>query len=890
MEKGESGFIDGYTDYRGVTVVGAVKWLPGMDIGIAVEQDVDEVYGPFQFASRAIVGLTALAILLINLLTVVLIRSRKSIAEREQSMRTFLDNFPGLTHMRDREGRFLIANKQMEEFLHVPRNQLIGKTNDVLKLPPKYIHQLNIDHDEVLNTGHVVETIKQLTDIRYGQVEWVKTIRFPVFNQETHTIYAVGTILLDITEQTRNAQEIEAISVNLEKMVAQRTAQFEAAKFDAEQAAQAKSEFLANMSHEIRTPMNAIIGLSHLATLVSDDPKLRSYLERIHQSSEHLLSIINNILDFSKIEAGKMTLDTVDFSLEQTLDNVLALLWDKADAKELELLLDIDPSLPDKLNGDALRLGQILINFTSNAVKFTETGNVLVRARKLSESDASVTIGFDVQDTGIGIPAEDFAQLFKPFHQLDTSSTRRFEGTGLGLTISKNLVELMGGELQIESELGIGSTFSVELTLSKSTVPQEDSTDIRILQGKQVLLVDDNAEARAILEKQLRNLALNVTSVDSGAAALNLTHPQDGEAKVFDIILLDWKMPGLSGIETAEQIRLWPLAPQTKLVLLCTHNKQAIGANAELLFDALISKPIIASELHETMSNLFKNTYVRAEQNASLDLTAYKKLAGCRVLLVDDNEINQDVVKELLNLISAKVITANNGREALELLERLPFDIVLMDVQMPIMDGMEATRHLRIQERFDRLPIIAMTAGALVGDRERCLSVGMNDYISKPIYPEILYSTMLRWHTQTVAQPHSFVPKVNTLEDKSTSESTRVLSRLYRISGLDVDQALERLLNNETLYLKLIKRFVNERRTIADDIERAVAEHNFSQALYQAHSFKSLAGTIGAVELQALALQIELELQQEKVAEDLLQALRAALNTMLDELQTGLNI
>jgi len=890
LQNGESGFIDGYTDYRGIKVVGAVKWLPGMDIGIAIEQDADEVYGPFQFAAKAISGLTILAIILINVLMVVLVRSRTSLTEREQSMRAFLDHFPGVAHMRDTQGRFLVVNKEMENLLHIPRNQILGKTDSAIKAPQQYITQLNKDHDEVIRTGHLVEVIRELTDFSYKNVQWVKMVRFPILDADSKAIYAVGTLLMDITEQTNNAKELDAIRMNLEKMVAQRTAEFESAKVDAEQAAQAKSEFLANMSHEIRTPMNAIIGLSHLATLVSDDPKLRSYLERIHQSSEHLLSIINDILDFSKIEAGKMTLDTEDFSLEQTLDHVLALLWDKADAKELELLLDIDPTLPATLNGDALRLGQILINFTSNAVKFTETGNVLVRARKLSENDTSVKVRFDVQDTGIGIPSEDFAQLFKPFHQLDTSSTRRFEGTGLGLTISRNLVELMGGELNIESTPGIGSTFSAVLTLTKTSLPQEDSIDLSILQGKHVLLVDDNAEARTILMARLHSVGLEVTSVDSGAAALALIQSQNNEAKNLDIILLDWKMPGLSGIETAEQIRQESLAPHTKLVLLCAHNKQAMGTNAELLFDALVSKPIVSSELYETIVSLFKNTYVRTEQNAPLDLTLYKKLMGCRVLLVDDNEINQDVVKELLYLINAKVITANNGREALELLERLPFDMVLMDVQMPVMDGMEATRHLRIQERFDQLPIIAMTAGALAGDRERCISVGMNDYISKPIYPEILYNTMMRWHTKTLAQPQSFIPQIAHKENKSTSESTRVLARLYRISGLDVDQALERLLNNETLYIKLIKRFINERRNIVDEIESAITAHDFSQALYQAHSFKSLAGTLGAVELQALALQIELELQQEKTAENLLYSLRTALNTMLDQLHTSLNI
>jgi len=891
LQKGESGFMDGYIDYRGITVVGAVKWLPGMDIGIVVEQDADEVYAPFQFASKAIIGLTVLAIVLINALMLVLIFSRKSLAIREARINAFLDHFPGFAHVRTPDGKFLITNNSLEKFLKVPKTQILeGKVNP-LPFSSKVVQEINLEHETVINTGKPIEKTLNIKEV-YGidTMEWVKVVRFPIFEQDSNTINAVGTIMLDISEQMRNAQKLEVLSQHLEEMVVQRTAEFESAKLDAEQAAQAKSEFLANMSHEIRTPMNAIIGLSQLASLVSDDPKLRSYLERIHQSSHHLLTIINDILDFSKIEAGKMTLDNADFSLEQTLDHVLGLLWDKADSKELELLLDIDPTLPDQLNGDALRLGQILINFTSNAVKFTETGDVLVRARKIDESDTHVKVRFEVQDTGIGIPAENFAQLFKPFHQLDTSSTRRFEGTGLGLTISKNLVELMNGELKIESQLGSGSTFSIELSLAKSATLKKDSIDTNILQTKQVLLVDDNEAARTILEKHLRSLTIEVTSVDSGSAALALLHSQNSADKVFDIILLDWKMPGFSGIETAEQIHLQSLAPHSKLVLLCTHNKQALTANAELLFDALISKPIISSELSETLITLFKNTYMRTEQDTSLDLSTYKKLAGCRVLLVDDNEINQDVVKELLYLIGAKVTTANNGKHALELLDRLPFDIVLMDVQMPIMDGMEATRHLRIQDRFDRLPIIAITAGALAGDREHCLNVGMNDYISKPIYPETLYSTILRWHTPTVTQPHSLVPPTIPKEIKSTSESTRVLARLYRISGLDVDDALERLLNNETLYIKLIQRFVNERRTIVDDIENAVAEQHFNQALHQAHSFKSLAGTIGAVELQALALQMELELQQEKMTEDLLHALRITLNRMLEELHMSLNI
>lgn len=884
MQRGESGLVDGYEDYRGIDVVGAVTWLPALDIGIVVEQDVDEVYAPFTFFSNAIIGFTLLAIVLINILMIVMARGRKSLAEREQSMRAFLDNFPGLAHMRDIEGRFMVANKQMEDFLHVPREQIIGATDAIVRTPQKYINQLNTDHHEVIRTGQVVESIKELTGYSYNTMQWMKTIRFPIFDADTHEIYAVGTILMDISEQTRNAQELESIRVNLENIVNQRTAQLEMAKLEAEQAARAKSDFLANMSHEIRTPMNAIIGLSHLATLVSDDPKLRSYLERIQQSGTHLLSIINDILDFSKIEAGKMTIENADFSLEDMLDNVLGLLWDKADAKGLELLLDLDASIPDRLKGDALRIGQILINFTSNAVKFTETGNVLVKVRKTGETSRHLRVRFDVQDTGIGIPDENFNELFTPFHQLDTSSTRRFEGTGLGLTISKNLVELMGGNLEISSEPGKGSTFSVELELTKNTA-QEAPVISFIGSGKRALIVDDNTQASEILSRILQQVKFEVTCVTSCEDAVALVKNQ--ATQTFDIILLDWKIAGISGLEAAEQLHVLPNQAQTKFVLLCAHNKHDLGPNTETIFAAIISKPVLASTVKDTLAKLFKNNHIRPHHTASIDLTAYHKLAGCRVLLVDDNDINQDVVKELLGLVHANITTADNGREALELLDDNEFDLVLMDVQMPIMDGMEATRRLRSQERFDQLPIIAMTAGALAGDRERSLAVGMNDYISKPIYPEILYQILLRWYIPQQREEQRLVSIPAPSPEANTS---LILLRLYQIAGLEADQALDRLLNNEALYLTLITRFIQERNDIVDVIAASIAAKNLTEAGSQAHSFKSLAGTLGAVKLQALALQIELNLNQEKDVAQLLQKLRTEMNDLVRELQAALSL
>jgi two-component system, sensor histidine kinase and response regulator len=884
MKKGESGLIEHYHDYRGVNVVGVVRWLPTMDIGIVVEQDVKEVYAPYNFFRNAILAFTLLAISLINILLTVMAHGRKRLAEREQCMSAFLNHLPGYTHMRAPDGKFLIVNRNLEQQFGLI-NKMIGADANILPVSDTYIQEIDREHEEIMDTGRVIEKTLYLKDYYPGNgLDWVKLLRFPIFDPETSKINAVGTIMLDISEQMRNAQKLEAISQNLEHIVTQRTAQLEAAKQEAEQAVRVKSDFLANMSHEIRTPMNAIIGLSHLATLVSDDPKLRSYLERIHQSSTHLLSIINDILDFSKIEAGMMTIEQAEFSLEEMLDNVLGLLWDKADAKDIELLVDIDPTLPDRLKGDALRIGQILINFTSNAVKFTETGNVLVKVYKTGESSRTVRVRFDVEDSGIGIADESFTELFTPFHQLDTSSTRRFEGTGLGLTISKNLTELMGGALDIRSEIGRGSTFSVELELTKSIQQEPHVTNLAVT-GKRVLVVDDNAQAREILDGILKQMKLEVICVDSGAAAIEQVKSQP--SPVFDLIFIDWKMPGMSGSETAEQLSLLSATAQTKLILLCPHSKHDLGLSTENLFAATVCKPVIASAVKDSITKLFKHKHLRVNQNTSADLSEYRCLAGSKVLLVDDNDINQDVVKELLNLVQADITTAANGREAIELLEHTHFDVVLMDVQMPIMDGIEATRRLRVQERFDQLPIIAMTAGALAGDRERCLSVGMNDYISKPIYPDILYRILLRWYRPKFQTNKA--PEVES-EPAQFAQTNPGIERLYQIPGLEVDEALERLLHNETLYLTLISRFLKERATVADELENALANNKTSEASNLAHSFKSLAGSIGAVELQELALKIEIDLNLEKDVQPLLQNFRLALNDLRSKLSEALNV
>jgi CheY-like chemotaxis protein len=615
------------------------------------------------------------------------------------------------------------------------------------------------------------------------------------------------------------------------------------------------------------------------------NPEQRDYVETIRASGEHLLNVINDILDFSKIEAGKMTIEPIDFSLEDMLGNVIGLLWEKADEKGLELLLEIDTTIPDNLNGDALRIGQVLINFTGNAVKFTETGDVILRVKKIHENNHSVRLRFEVQDTGIGIPPERFNQLFKPFHQLDTSSTRRFEGTGLGLTISKNLVELMDGKLDISSEAGVGSTFSLELSLDKGAVQDIVSYRKISLQECRVLVVDDNQHARDILSHMLRALSIDVTEANSGAAALDIINTQNAMGKTFNIIFLDWKMPGMSGIETAERINNLTLITQPKLVLVSAHSNHEIGSTIENLLGAILSKPVTPSALHDTVTSLLKNSNVKNEHNLTLDINLYKNLAGSRVLLVDDNEINQDVVKELLGLVGANITVASNGQQALLCLKQTQFDVILMDVQMPVMDGMEATRQIRAQPQFSTLPIIAMTANARSDDREKCMNAGMNDYVSKPINPEILFRTLSRWHNNNTQLPLNNQPTF-----PPDRQQNIILSNLYKINNLEVDLALERLLNNKTFYLKLIERFANERSNTVELIETALKENNQEEAIRQAHTFKSLAGTVGAVELQEIALQIEMGLHEQQDISDSLINLRIKLRNFVSAIYTSLTI
>jgi PAS domain S-box-containing protein len=663
-------------------------------------------------ARNAVAGLAFLDVLLLLAVSAVFVRSRRRMQASEQRFRSLLDNSASPILLKSLEGRYLVANGAWQRLLQLPEEKILGK-RDAEVLPYVVAERREDLARKVIESGGALEITEEWQAA--DGLRHFLTVGFPVRDADGRTVVALGLMSTDITAQVENERKLQAFSAGLEQMVADRTgelerseAQLRVARDVAEAASQAKADFLANMSHEIRTPMNAVIGMAHLALKNEMPAKLRDYLEKIQRSGQHLLGIINDILDFSKIEAGKLDIELTDFVLDDVLQNVVGLVGERAAAKGLNLVLDLAPDLVrTPLRGDPLRLGQVLINYANNAVKFTERGEIVLRAYKEADTGENLRVRFEVRDTGIGLTPEQQGRLFQSFQQADTSTTRKYGGTGLGLAICKKLATLMGGDVGVESLPGQGSVFWFTAALGKSN-------------------------------------------------AVVATKPPTVAG------------PDLSG------------------------------------------------------------------------------LAGARVLLVEDNDLNQQVATELLAEVGIVADVAENGEVAVRKVKDRPYDLVLMDIQMPVMDGLAATREIRRLPEFASLPIIAMTANAMAGDRENYLSAGMSDQVVKPIDPPAFYAALGRW----------VKPKEPVRSD--------VPEALLNVRGLDVPAGMSRTLGRWTSYEGLLRKFLAGQADALERFRMHLGRDERADAERVVHTLKSSAGNIGAVGLQEIAARLETALRGTK--------------------------
>ncbi len=765
-----------------------------------------------------------------------------ALAARDEDLRVQTDRLQGiLDHtttsitVKDREGRYLLANAEFLRLSGRTEDQVVGRTDEELFSEAMAANN-RVTDVEVLRTGKVKEFEREAGGRTYH------IVKFPLKHPDG-SVYGTATMGTDITDRKRALSE-------------------------AVEASRSKSEFLANMSHEIRTPLNGVIGMTELLLQTELTPEQREHANTAARSGEALLTVINDILDFSKIEAGKLELDVHDFDLREAVEDVCEMLAPQGHGKGLELMAWIDDDVPSTVSGDRARLRQVLTNLVANAVKFTERGEVAVRVRLAQRDERQAIVRFDVIDTGIGIPPAAMDRLFDSFSQADTSTTRRYGGTGLGLTISRQLVELMGGEIGCESEPGIGSTFHFTATLGQAASGRAARRTRLPLPGAlRVLVVDDNDTNRAIVEAYLRS-RVRCEAAASGADALQLMHAAARAGEPFDVVILDGQMPGMDGIELARAISMAPSLRSARLVMLTsTVDRRADARDAGV--QHYLTKPVRRARLLETVAEAM-GTPVAATPSAAAPVAP--AVSGETILVVEDNAVNQRVIEAMLAKRGFAVECAENGRQGVERILENEYALVFMDCQMPEMDGYEATAALREREESrppgERLTVVAMTANAMKGDRERCLAAGMDDYLAKPLRPEELDAVLERWlHTPAAPAPVEPEP-----EPASMALVDEARARVFREDYPEiVDQ--------------LIELFEDSTPPLLRELREGVAAGDAETVRRAAHKLKGSCQNIGASGMAAQVAELE---RAATAAPEQLEDLEVAFEATCDALRAAL--
>jgi PAS domain S-box-containing protein len=784
-----------------------------------------------------------------------------AIKNSEQRLSQIINFLPDPTLVINIEGTVVTWNQAMENLTGVKADDMVGRGNYEYALP-FYGERRPILIDLVRDWKPEYE--KEYLSVKKEGESLVSESFHPTLGEKEVYLSATAGLIYDADGEVAGAIE------SLRDITERKHMEDELieAKQIADEANKAKSDFLANMSHEIRTPMNAVIGMTHLALKTNLTPKQQDYLHKIQSSANSLLGIINDILDFSKIEAGKLDMEAVDFNLDDVLDNLGNLVSVKAQEKEdLEVLFATGQNVPRFLVGDPLRLGQILINLANNAVKFTDSGEIVVSTERVHQTEDQVTLKFSVSDTGIGLTKEQAGSLFQSFTQADTSTTRKYGGTGLGLAISKKLANMMDGEIWVESEPGQGSTFSFTAVfgLGREDV-RKRFTPKPNLQGMKVLVIDDNPTSRDILRDMLEALSFEVVVAASGREGITEIEKADN-VKPFEMVIMDWKMPGMDGIEASRRIKQHAgLSHVPHIVMVTAYGREEVMQKAEKIgLDGFLLKPVSPSVLFDTVmqaygEELSETSPLTREQNK---VEGYEQLRGAQILLAEDNEINQQVAKEILEGAGLIVSLADDGQQAVKMLKEKPYDVVLMDIQMPVMDGYTATKAIRKWESGMRkkgkepVPIIAMTAHAMAGDEEKSLQAGMNGHVTKPIDPDQLFGELQKWIASS-EEPTKDAPADISAPDPSAGKSKPDPQEFPEtLPGFELGEGLNRLQGNQRLYRKLLLDFGAKYTGAAAEIRAALDAGDFKQAHSLVHNIKGLAGNLAATELQAAAVEFE---------------------------------